>query len=238
MSKENRKRVRLEAKIHVIFGDLDEEIHVLTGNISKSGVFLQTPFVFGEIGETVLLKISPPEQDQWFRLKGKISRICSANKLTEPQGIAVSFDRIEARYSTTFDRLFKALFDSRGLGCRKTARAEARISIDLKSPTLAQRLYSENISKGGVFLEGPSDGHELGQLVELSLWHPSGRRSMSVEGEIVHLRKAHGGELNPHTEGLGIRFIGLSRRKKEDLHLFLKSVITYKKKARRSAQAD
>ena len=227
---ERRARPRVETKVTVKVGGRDEERETYTGNLSKSGVFLETMEPFAKVGEKIQMKIILPHASEPVKVSGKVARIVKPNHVGSSPGMGIQFLRVEARQARTFDRLIDRLLDARGIGCRKYPRLKMQIIVELKSKQQIKQTIAENVSKGGLFLRTSVDGLVLGDTLNVVLFHPSSKRKFTSEAEVVHIRKGESKISEDFVEGVGIRFLsGNALNQKNEMSMFLRSILSGKK---------
>lgn len=233
-SKDIRGRARLEAKVRIRILGVDEKEQVYTGNISKEGIFIQTSQWKPKIGHPVNMLISIDENKEPVKFVGTVVRVEKGNQLGKDEGVAVEFSKIETKKAKNFDNFLDGIFEGKGLGCRKVPRAMLKIEVEIKNEKIAQTVLTENLSQGGAFFQMDVKNVELGTPLSVVLVHPTSKRKFILKSEIVHVRKgkiAH----NPHfQEGVGVEFIDLSEVRKQDLKVFLKSIVSSKPRKKSS----
>jgi Tfp pilus assembly protein PilZ len=222
---ERRARPRIETKVKVRINTMGDETFTFSGNLSKSGVFFETSDFIGEVGEKVQMEIRLSNSDEDIKVLGKITRIVRPNQVKTAPGYGIEFMRVEARQARTFDRLIDRLLDARGIGCRKYPRVKTQIVIELKSKKDVQKVISDNLSRGGIFLKMEVNGVVLGDTLNIVLWHPTAKRKFMIDGEVVHIRKGESKVDSEFIEGVGVQFLELTSTRRSDMALFLKSVL-------------
>ncbi|MCI5071635.1 PilZ domain-containing protein [bacterium] len=223
-AKEKRSKPRIEAKVQVILQG-EDHIHTVTGDLSKTGIFLKTLFPFAKVGEKLSLKIALADDDHFFKLKGSVVRVNPMNQVDKPAGLAVAFNKIDPRYSRNFENMLLQLFKGKGLGCRKYPRAQVDLDIELSSKDHSHQALTHNISMGGLFIKTEHlNDFKLGDKVKINIIHPSTKRKFLVHGEVVHLKQSE------HLKGVGIKLVKLSNKRKEDLLIYFKSILSYQKR--------
>lgn len=84
---------------------------------------------------------------------------------------------------------------------RNYPRADSKLTVKFKSPKAFLQQYTENISKGGLFIQmdkAPPVGTELKLVLHL----PMTRREVEVAGTVQHHRPSDGNE----APGIGVKF--------------------------------
>lgn len=230
---EQRFRPRIEAKLRVGKKSRTGSYETFMGNISQSGIFLETPKPFAKIGDKVDLIIHLPTSRETVGVVGKVVRIVGANQIGVTKGMGIEFLKIEAKQTVLFNKFLEELLSARGLGCRNYPRMDARIVVEFKNPKEMGKSLSNNLSKGGIFIQTKAQ-FNLGDIVSLILIHPVTSEMLEIDGEIVHIRKS----LKPQapmgfTDGIGIRFTGVDKYKESRINSFLRNLLIQKKKRKR-----
>ena len=97
---------------------------------------------------------------------------------------------------------------------RKHPRRAFRQRIDYKAGD-GDFLYEyiTNISQGGIFI-ATQNPEPVGTTLALRFLGPDGEESLEVQGEVMWVNLADGGEEHPN-QGMGIRFVNLSEEDKD-----------------------
>ena len=234
---EQRQKPRIEAKIKIASRKKDLSYETFMGNISQSGIFLETPKPFAKIGEKIDMLIHLPASSDSIGVLGKVVRIVGPNQVGKQKGVGIEFLKIEARQTALFNRFLEEILLARGIGCRKFPRVDARIVVAFKSKTDMGKCLSGNLSKGGIFLQTKAN-ITLGQIVSLSLIHPVTEQALELDGEIVHVRKSiKQNSKVDFSDGIGIKFVDLDSVKQERLKQFLRNLLIQKKKRKSRKKA-
>lgn len=225
-----RGRARLEAKVRIRILGVDEQEEVYTGNISKDGIFIQTHHWKPRLGHAVQMLIALDEDTEPVRFDGVVVRVVDANQVGTPEGVAIEFSKIESKKTKDFDQFLDQVFEGKGLGCRKSPRAKMQVEVELKDQKAIQNVLTHDLSKGGAFLKMSTGNVEMGTQLSIVLVHPTSKRKFILKGEVVHIRQGSSA-LNPDfVEGVGVQFIDLSEIRRQDLQVFLKSMVSSKRR--------
>jgi Tfp pilus assembly protein PilZ len=225
-----RSRARVEARVNIRILGVDEREEVYVGNISKDGLFIETRKWKPRLGHSVQLLISLHEDLEPVKFAGFVVRVEKANQIGQPEGVAIEFTKIEAKKTKQFDKFLDEVFEGKGLGCRKYPRATTQIDVEIKNKEIAQQVLSENLSQGGAFFRMKTDHMQLGDILSVVLIHPTSKRKFVLKAEVVHLRKSRELAVVHFDEGIGVQFVDLSEVRKQDLQVFLKSIVSSKKR--------
>ncbi len=227
---ERRGKPRIETKVQVLIEDLGGDPVTYSGNLSKSGIFLETTEALAKIGDRLQMAIRLPNASDTVRVTGKVARIVKPNQMGTPPGFGIQFLRVEARQARTFDRLIDRLLDARGIGCRKYPRVKTQIVIELKTHNDTREAISDNLSKGGLFLKMSVNGIVLGDTLNIVILHPTAKRKFMIDAEVVHIRKGESSVSHEFVEGVGVQFLELTPTRRNDMSLFLRSILASQKR--------
>jgi uncharacterized protein (TIGR02266 family) len=227
---ERRTKTRVETKLKVRLVEEGGEFITYPGNLSKSGLFIETQHQSVEKGEKVELEVRLPNASDDVKILGKVTRIVGLNKVGSTPGIGIEFLKIEARHARTFERLIDRLIDSRGIGSRHYPRVKTQVVVEFQSRDKVYRAISDNFSKGGIFLKIETQGLSLGDPIHLVILHPTTGQKFAIDAEIVHIRKGSSPVDESFIEGVGIRFADLTPTRQHEMSLFLRSLVSSQKK--------
>jgi len=227
---EKIRKPRIEAKIKIGCRGKYENLETFMGNISQSGLFLETPKSFARIGEKIDLSITLPNSKETVSVVGKVVRIVGPNQIGKAKGFGIELLKIEAKQTFLFNRFLEELIEARGMGCRKVPRIDARITVEFSNPKEMGKCLSRNLSKGGIFLHTKTN-LDLGEIVSLALIHPVTGDNLEIQGEIVHIRKSLESKPNlGFTDGIGIKFINVDKNLESKIDQFLKKLLIQKRR--------
>lgn len=227
---DDRGRARLEAKVRIRIIGVDEKEEVYTGNISKEGIFIQTRHWKPRLGHPVHMLITLDEDNEPVKFSGQVVRVIDANQIGKPEGVAIEFTKIEARRTKDFDQYLDQIFEGKGLGCRKSPRAEMQVDVEIKNKEIAQKVLTQDLSQGGAFFKMKTDDVEMGAPLSIVLIHPTSKRKFVLKAEVVHIRQGSFTNNPDFVEGVGVQFVDLSEIRKQDLQVFLKSIVSSKRR--------
>lgn len=223
------RKPRIEAKLKVRKGK-EELFETYMGNISQSGIFLETPKTIAKVGEKVELAIGFPSSKEKIGILGKVVRIVGPNQVGHTKGLGIEFLRIEAKKTLLFNRFLEELLNARGMGCRKSPRISTMITVEFTNPKEIGRCLTQDLGRGGMFIQTERD-LALGQQVAVVLLNPYNDERITLEGEIVHVRKS----LKPrdrmgYTDGVGVKFSNMTAPKADRINNFLKNLLVQRKR--------
>ena len=229
---ESQAKPRIEAKIKIAIRGKYGIFETYVGNISQSGIFLEASKPIAKIGEKVDLIINLLNSKESVKVIGKVIRIVGPNQLGKTRGIGIEFLKIEAKHTFLFSRFLEELLNARGMGCRKSPRINARITVQFANPIEMGKCLTNNLSRGGIFIQTKEE-FTLGQNVSIVLIHPVTSETIEIEGEIVHVRKGLASQTKLNlNNGIGVQFINLSNVKEAKINRFLRNLLIQKKKRR------
>jgi Tfp pilus assembly protein PilZ len=225
-----QRRPRIEAQIRIGKKQRGFSHETYMGNISQSGIFLETPKPFAKVGEKVDLQIKLPNSTEKIGVQGKVVRIVGPNQVGVRKGVGIEFLKIETKQTKLFNSFLEELISAKGMGCRKYPRIDTKITVEFKNPREMGKALSNNLSQGGIFIETKAQ-FNLGSTVTLDLIHPLTGENLELDGEIIHIRKSlNSKDSSRFSDGIGICFQNVDRTKKEKINYFLKSLLIQKKK--------
>jgi len=224
-----QRKPRIEAKLKVGKKQRGSSLETYMGNISQTGIFLETPKPIAKIGDKVDLLITLPTTNETVGVHGKVVRVVGPNQVGSTKGVGIEFLKIEAKQTRLFNQFLEELLSARGMGCRKFPRVDAKITVEFKNPSEMGKCLSNNLSKGGIFIQTKAELN-LGSIVSLVLIHPITGNAVEMEGEIVHIRKSLKPTMTGFSDGVGIRFTNLTKIRQNHINEFLKTLLVQKKK--------
>lgn len=227
---ERRNKARVDAKMRIRIANEYEEVKIYHGNISKSGIYVETNDVFGDLGDKVHLELLTETSEQPIKLRGQVVRVTKPNQVGAAQGMAIQFLRVDQKYIKMLEQYIGELFDGKGTGCRKSPRVTSHVLVEVKNNDATYGAIADNMGHGGVFLKMSAAELAIGDLIQLAITHPSSRRRFFVEAEVVHIRSGNFDPNPEFVEGVGVQFINLSEQRRKDMVSFLKSILQYQRR--------
>jgi type IV pilus assembly protein PilZ len=100
-------------------------------------------------------------------------------------------------------------------------RAPLRLELNYRDATNKNFLfeYSQNISKGGIFIETDTP-LPLGSRLKIRFQPPGGEAELQVEGEVSWVNEVKEGDDNPNP-GMGVQWVDLS----DDQYQLIASIV-------------
>jgi len=221
------RSARIEGKILLKWSPGQTEFVLFSGNLCRSGLFIENFQATTRMGDKLSLEITAPSSEVIFKTRGQVVRLRPANQLVERAGVAISFVDTDTRQKQKLIRLIQDLFETRGLGCRQDPRILHHLEVDVSNKAQRKKVMMRDISRGGLFVLTPTSGLALGDIMQIHLQSQGHKAaSLALTTEIVHLRQ---GELPGHRgalEGVGLRFVDMSEQQESQLLTFLKSELS------------
>lgn len=220
-----RDLLRIEAKVEVEFKTFDQFFREYTKNISKGGMFIRTDHPLKpQTALEIMLKL--PELDQPLSLVGEVVHVIgpdTAGACRWEAGMGIHFvDFEEGAHQTLSDYVasqYQSGAAARARDRRQHPRASARLRVKFPSMEILQHDYSEDISRGGIFIQTQKP-REVGERFILTLVHPRSNQELELLGEVV--RVIHQEVQTPGlTPGMGIKFIEMDVAKHKAIEHFL-----------------
>jgi|GEM_PF-3841252 len=235
-AKHDRTRPRLEAKLAIQIMGHDDVLEMRHVNINKESLFIHIHDWKPQIDSDVDILMAQGLRQRAIRFYAKVQRVVSPNQFIQAQGVVLVFSKIEPNCAKAFDQLLSDLFEGRGLGCRKTPRAQLVTSVDISLANMKKTAELKDISKGGAFLlMDTSEIHHVNMELGLTLIHPTTKRKFVLKGLITRIQKKTEWNSDSNEEGIGIQFYDLTPVRKKDLDLFLRNLIFTKQRKKKEA---
>lgn len=227
--KEARKHVRIAAQISVRFADerggfVEENI----GDISKGGVFVQTPNPRPR-GEVVELFLRIPKSTEEITVMAEVMHV----KPPQPSvavgsnyraGMGLRFTMIEPAQKDDLKKFLEKLIDGSGDDARQDARVYLCREIDVKprSADDFKRHYLQNLSRGGLFIETDEE-FTLFDPLEILL-HPldPSAEPLRLEGDVVHIRRKPSGY---GVLGIGVKLVNVGKKIQRQIDAYIKNIL-------------
>lgn len=125
------------------------------------------------------------------------------------------------RWRDLEEKLSQQIFQEAGpqaIERRKHIRVPTRMLVDYRSHDQLREAIIRNVSKGGLFISTPCPP-EIGSTFVLIIRVDATGESVEVPCEVVSTNI--GGNMKPHQQGMGVKFIGLCAEQRRAVdHLF------------------
>jgi uncharacterized protein (TIGR02266 family) len=218
--KRENERVRAEIKVH--FKTPRDFLKKYTDDISKGGIFVKAinPLPMNTKVKVVLM---PPGQDN-IELTGKVVYVLNeeqATKIGRSPGMGVEFFEVSPDTSRKLEEIIEKIKEKITLDFEEKRRDErviAEIKLKFKTTNGFIQKYTEDISKGGVFIKTdkplPFDTR-VKVLIELP-----DLDQIELNGRVVYVLNEEEAKKVMREPGMGIQFIDVSpeiSKKLEDL---------------------
>jgi len=184
-----------------------------TSRISAEGVFVRSQVPPKE-GASVTLALSLPGAPRPVKVNGVVATLGDSGK--GERGFWIRFEGL----SDDARALLDSLLHSKGAegverppapdasgGARTYARVSARFRVGWTSAKDFLVAYSENISRGGIFI-ATDNPPALREVVELSIQLPDGKSPVKTKAEVVHSLTLDRARATGKVAGAGLQFIG------------------------------
>ena len=174
-----------------------------TSRLGKEGVFVRG-FVTPKEGTQIKLLLTLPDSPP-FEAKGTITERVAPGSKGKEAGFWARFDSM----NQTGRALIAALMDDRNPagGKRAFERVKTRLQVGWASPKEFLVAYSENISRGGIFVATPNPP-QLGEFVELLLELPDNATPAKANAEVVQRITVEQAAQLGRSPGAGLQFVG------------------------------
>jgi uncharacterized protein (TIGR02266 family) len=98
---------------------------------------------------------------------------------------------------------------------RTNARIDLKIAVKVQHLSRLQQFYSQNLSRGGIFLEVPGKPPSIGAKLRLQFEVPGMKKPVTVDAEVVHQHTFQTLDENVRKKvakhGIGLRFLNLTK---------------------------
>jgi len=183
-----------------------------TSRIGAEGVFVRS-LVPPKEGARVTLALSLPGSPRPVNTHGVVAPL--GDNAKGERGFWVRFEGLSDDARAFLDALLRSR-GAEGLGrppapdaarARTYARVPARFRVGWTSARDFLVAYSENISRGGIFI-ATDNPPALREVVELSIQLPDGKPPVKTKAEVVHSLAADRARATGRVAGAGLQFIG------------------------------
>jgi uncharacterized protein (TIGR02266 family) len=183
-----------------------------TSRIGAEGVFVRS-LVPPKEGARVTLALSLPGSPRPVNAQGVVAPL--GDNAKGERGFWVRFEDLSDDARAFLDALLRSR-GAEGLGrppapdaagARTYARVPARFRVGWTSARDFLVAYSENISRGGIFI-ATDNPPALREVVELSIQLPDGKPPVKTKAEVVHSLTADRARATGRVAGAGLQFIG------------------------------
>lgn len=182
-----------------------------TSRISAEGVFLRC-LLIPKDGARIALTLSLPGSARPLDATGTVAP--GGDRAGKDHGFWVRFDDVSEDARAFLDVLLRSR-GVEGIGrpapagetTRAYARVPARLRVGWTSAHDFLVAYSENISRGGIFIV-TDNPPPLRETVELSVELPDGKPAVKTQAEVVHCVTADQARATGRVAGAGLQFIG------------------------------
>jgi len=199
---------------------------------------LGTPLIVPDAGPLLIVKLNPMEACPRFRgIEGFIhDRDVKLNKalwvLTEEMakqsgqepGMGIEFIDFPASGRREINEYLEGLFAKKDIEIEKRRqhpRFNAKIKVGFKSVKDFLWAYSEDISKGGIFIN-TTEPMPMDSEVQLKLCLPGRSKEISVVGKVIYIVKDGETERGP---GMGLQLIDFEKGARKEIDDYLAELI-------------
>jgi uncharacterized protein (TIGR02266 family) len=190
-----------------------------SSRIGSEGVFVRC-LVSPKEGARVTVALTLPGIPRPMEAAGTVTERAHGNAPGKESGFWVQFEALSGEARAALD----ALLRDRGMGpapaaARQTPpappartergfpRVQTRLQVGWSSPREFLVAYSENISRGGIFV-ATQNPPPVREMVELLLELPDGQAPAKTNAEVVQCVSAEQAKATGRTAGAGLQFIG------------------------------
>ncbi len=224
-SEKRRKHPRADATIEVRYKSIKDFLIEYSRNISKGGIFLAAPEPLPE-GSKVRLLFYLPESSKEIEILGKVIHTITSEggrqRRREP-GMGIEFIDFSPSSMKEISKYIDGLLAERDIVIetrREEPRFDARIKVGFKSDRAFLWEYSEDISKGGIFIK-TANPMPLNSRVQLRLSLPGRSEEISVVGEVIYVLKEGETGRGP---GMGLQLIDFEKEGKKEIEEYIEEL--------------
>lgn len=220
-----RKDSRVEATIEVRYKSIKDFLIEYTRNISRGGIFLATSEPLPE-GSKIRLVFYLPDSSKEIRIIGEVIHALTKERgrqRGQEPGMGIEFIDFSPSSKREISRYIEGLLSEKDIIIekrRQEPRFDARIKVGFKSDRAFFWEYSEDISKGGIFIR-TANPVPLNSKVQLKLSLPGKNREISVVGEVIYIVKEGEGKRGP---GMGLQLIDFDEDGKKEIEEYIEEI--------------
>ena len=194
-----------------------------SSRLGADGVFVRG-IVTPKEGTSLALSLTLPGTPQPIEVKGTITERVQPGTAGKEAGFWARFDSIDEKGKAAV----RAVLGDRGtpgeLNKRAFPRLKTRLQVGWSSPREFLVAYSENISKGGIFVATPRPP-PVRDLVELLLELPDGMHPAKTDAEVIQSLTPEQATKVNRTAGAGLQFVGSDDEFRRRLDLCIENLL-------------
>jgi type IV pilus assembly protein PilZ len=177
-----------------------------SSRLSAEGVFVRG-FVTPKEGSQLSLTLTLPGAPRPIQAKGVVIERVMPGVKGKEAGFWARFDTMDTDGRAMLESLLQDRGSPGGASKRAFTRVKTRLQVGWSSPREFLVAYSENISRGGIFVMTPKPP-PMGEVVELLLELPDGQAPAKTDAEVIQsLTIAQAAQLG-RAAGAGLQFVG------------------------------
>ena len=220
-----RELFRVDAKVEVEFKSFDQFYSEYSKNLSKGGIFIKSKNVLKP--QTILeIVIKLPGQDNNLNILGEVVHVIEPEMEAAhgwDAGMGVHFidfeegaDEVLKEYVA---KSYKKKPEERAEDRRTHKRVAVRLRVKFPSLDVLRHDYSEDISKGGIFIQ-TTKPREIGDKFIITLVHPESMEELELSGEVMRVTQQDP-KVPGSLTGMGIKFNDVDQEKHKAIEKFL-----------------
>ncbi len=224
-TEKRRIRPRIIATVEVRYKSVKDFLIEYSRDLSKGGIFLTTPDPLPE-GSEIRLLLYLPDSSKEVKVLGKVIHTINSEggrQRGQEPGMGIEFIDFSPSSRREVSEYIDGLLAKKDIVIEKRRqhpRFDARIKVGFKSIRDFLWEYSEDISKGGIFIK-TTKPMPLESIVQLKLYLPGKSREISVVGEVIYVVK----EGEPQkTPGMGLQLIDFDKEGKKEIDEYLEEL--------------
>jgi type IV pilus assembly protein PilZ len=220
-----RELLRIKAKLKIEYKSFDQFYKEYTKDISKGGLFIKTDKILNS-QDVVEISLYLPDQDEPIKMVGEIVHVIEpelADAHGWEGGMGVHFVDFEKgahqQIEDYITRHYKEEPSMRVPDRRAHPRVSIRLRVKFPSLEVLQQDYSNDISRGGIFIQTQKP-RAVGDRFVITMVHPVSGEELEFNGEVVRVTREDA-KAPGSVSGMGIRFLELDEEKRKSIDKFL-----------------
>ncbi|UCD86009.1 MAG: TIGR02266 family protein [Deltaproteobacteria bacterium] len=221
-----REEPRADATVKVRYNSVKDFLIEYSRDISKKGIFLATPDPLPEESDIRIL-LYLPDGSKEIEILGRVIHTITEERGKEAgqePGMGIEFTDFPANGRREMDEYVEGLLAKKDIEIdkrRQHPRFDTKIKVGFKNVNDFLWAYSEDISKGGIFIK-TTDPMPMNSKVQLKLCLPDRSKEISVVGKVINIFKGGETERGP---GMGLQLIDFDKGAKKEIEEYMEELI-------------
>jgi len=193
---ERRVHARVETDLEVSLRLEDGEEREQLANLSKGGALVRARHLRPGPGTELALDIPVPGSKTTFSILAQVVRVVEATdpvRLDPVLEIHLRFTSVDPAQQEELEGLIDAFLGASGILGREAPRVFRRFIVEFDDRAELERVYAEDISRGGLAIAVESDGVQQGEQVHFVVVHPDSGDRLDHTARVVYVRQGEDG---------------------------------------------